>query len=195
MRPAARRAQGRGPAPDARDEHALVRVVGHGQRQHAGRLREGLEARAQGRPLSAGRHAGQAALVAVRAQHPGHGRERDPRLLPGRRAGRPGRRQRLQLRRASRRCCGASPARCSRPPTRRSRRSRRSRSGSPRPARPPTAATRPAGSGRSRRWRRPRCPSSPASSGTTSRTPTATSACRASLVIAAFRSLLLESCR
>ena len=42
------------PAPDAGAQHALVRLVGHGQRQHPGGLRGGLEAGAQGPCANAG---------------------------------------------------------------------------------------------------------------------------------------------
>ena len=59
-------------------------MVGHGEQERAGRLRQGLEARAQGRPLGQGRQAHQAALVALLAQHPGHRRRtRSAAYFPG----------------------------------------------------------------------------------------------------------------
>ena len=54
-------------APDARPEHALVRLVGHRQRQPPRRLRARLEARAQGADEGRGQE-GQADLERVRAQ-------------------------------------------------------------------------------------------------------------------------------
>ena len=65
---AAPRAEARAdPAPDAGAQHALVRLVGHGQRQHPGGLRRGLEAGAQGREERR-RQADPAAVGALRPQ-------------------------------------------------------------------------------------------------------------------------------
>ena len=81
----------------ARSQHALVRLVGHRQRQPARRLRQGVEARPQGAPRSGGQE-GRAALERVCAQRPGRQEQRAEGVFPGRQAGRPGRRRRLQLR-------------------------------------------------------------------------------------------------
>ena len=72
---------------------------GTANKNDAGRLRQGLEARAQGGPRGQGRQAHQAALVALLAQHPDTGPNAIRAYFPGADAGRPRRRQRLQLRR------------------------------------------------------------------------------------------------
>ena len=151
-------------ASDARAEHAVVRVVGRRRGQHAGRVRQGVEARPQ--RAAQGRSQGAAAVGAVCAERARHPAEHDRLVLPGRQERRPRRRRAPRTSARRRVSPGRRRSTSSRRRTRRSRASRRSRSGSPRPARPPRAATSAAGSSRSARCT-PRCPGSPASCGST----------------------------
>ena len=122
-----------------------------------------------------GRKADPPAVGALRPERAGDARERHRGLFPGRRAGRSGRHQRIQLRRPGR--PGLDRAR--RPLRGRLPRDlgarARSRSGSRRPARPRSGAARSSGSGASARCR-PRSRTWPASCGSTCGTGTGTSA-------------------
>ena len=111
---AARFTRGGDPAPDAGDEHALVRVVRDRQRQHASRSTS-----APGSTSAGGPHRRPAApqiklLWAPYAWSiPDSAANQLRAYFPGASRGRPRRRERLQLRRRSRRSAGASRGSCS----------------------------------------------------------------------------------